>query len=189
MEPIFTIPFSEFAVIQEMSSLLKKKREFSYFIPLSRQEKGFDFVAYSRKNKKLIRCQVKGSRTYFPSTKKSRSGKMLFHHTFWFNNFINSYEPNAADLYLLSGYYTDYAGNEPTSKAKWRTLILALKDAEMKQFLSRVKTKKEKKPDRFFGLGFNDPNKVFVSRGLTNQEDFSKYLLANRLSILEDLAE
>jgi hypothetical protein len=56
----------------------------------------------------------------------------------------------------------------------------------MKRLLDKVKTKKEQKPDRFFGISFNDPQTVFGVRGFQTRKgkDLSRHLLANKVSKL-----
>ena len=70
----------------------------------------------------------------------------------------------------------------------WKPVLLALKDIEMKELLSQVKTKKEKKTDRFFGISGNDSHAVFGLRGFPSKVDLSKFLLENKVSeLLTDL--
>ena len=64
MEPIFTISYSEYSVISELSHYLKKNDGYSLYIPASRQEKGVDFILRNSRSRKCVSFQVKGSRSY-----------------------------------------------------------------------------------------------------------------------------
>lgn len=68
-------------------------------------------------------------------------------------------------------------------KAVWHPLVLCLSDREMKPFLQSIKTKKEpKKPDKFFGIGFDEPSTVYATRGFDPHKDVSAFLLAPMIS-------
>jgi hypothetical protein len=106
-----------------------------------------------------------------------------FQYTFWFNNFIDRCEPNAADVYLLFGLYPTYdvSKNIKSKGQFWKSFVLAFTDPEMREFLDRVRTKKENKRDRFFYISFNDPSKIVVTRGMNDGLEISQHLLANKV--------
>ena len=59
MEPIFILPYSEYEVINLIQNKVKKKDGFSCFIPVSRQQKGIDFILYSSKTNQMSKpCQI-----------------------------------------------------------------------------------------------------------------------------------
>jgi len=66
MEPIFTLPYSEYVVAQRLATVLHSAQGFSLHAPLSRQEKGVDLVVTLRTGglTRAATLQVKASRTY-----------------------------------------------------------------------------------------------------------------------------
>ena len=150
MEPIFSLPYSEFAVMQELSRYFKKDQGFSAYVPTSRQQKGVDFLIHSQKTNKCARFQVKASQSYPRQVYKNQP----YRHSLWFSNFLGKYVDGFCDFYCLFGLYPPgdlSSGQIDANKGVWQPLLLCLTDSEMKEFLQSVKTKKEpKKPDRFF---------------------------------------
>lgn len=59
----------------------------------------------------------------------------------------------------------------------------------MKHLLDQVRTKKENKPDRFFGISFNDTRSIVGKRGFPNRPNLTKHLLENKISELLDKLE
>jgi hypothetical protein len=191
MEPIFTLPYSEYAAIQEIQHYFKKHDGFAVLVPVSRQQKGMDFLILNTKNGKSLKVQVKASRSYTATKAPKRKSKNFFNHAFWFNNFAGRYTKDAADIYVLIGLYPVYAADKgiKTRTEMWRPILLVFTDAEMHQFLLNVKMRKEDKADRFFSLGSNDGHKVFGVRGFKESTDLSSHLLANRaIALLKELA-
>lgn len=175
MEAIFTLPYSEYEVINQLQTKFKKKDGFSFCIPTSRQQKGIDFVIYNNKTKKVLSVQVKSSRSY------EKQDVLKYKHNFWFNNF--NYEPNVADYFILFCLYPVYTSdkNIKSKLAFWKSVMLCFSDKEMGKFLGNVKTKKEQKRDSHFGISFNETDKVFGERGFEKGSEFSEYLLENKL--------
>ena len=186
MNPIFSLPYSEYEAIIQMQHHFKKKDGFSIFIPTSRQQKGIDFIILNTTNSKVLRFQVKGSRPYDGENER-------FKHTFWFNNFSfpDRYKLGAADVYILFGLYPAYNvdKNIKSRSQFWKSLVLAFRDSEMRKFLDGIRTKKGEK-DRFFYISFNDPSaEIVVTRGNPNRqkkiEDIKDHLLANKVPELK----
>lgn len=183
MEWIFTLPYSEFEVINQISKKMNKKDGYSCYVPTSRQQKGIDFILHNNKTNKILRIQVKSSRSFSGEPKEMKSGKTRYTYNLRFNNFVSRYEDDTADYYLLFWLYPVYdAKKNIKSKTAFRkTLILCFSEKEMKDYLKKIKTKKEKKEDRFFWFGFDTSEKVFWTRWLEKQEDVSKFLLENKI--------
>lgn len=183
MEWIFTLPYSEFEVINQISKKMTKKDWYSCYIPTSRQQKGIDFIVHNSKTNKILRIQVKSSRSFSGEPKEMKSGKIKYTYNLRFNNFISKYEEDNADYYLLFWLYPvyDVKKNIKSKAAFWKTLILCFSEKEMKDYLKKIKTKKERKEDRFFWFGFNTSEKVFWTRWLSSHEDVSKFLLENKI--------
>jgi len=186
MDGIFSLPYSEFEAILQIQKLFKKNKGYAVFIPVSRQQKGIDFIIMNTKNKKVLRVQVKSSRSYLGQEKSKRAKNKALKYYFWFNNFIEKYEKGCADLYLLFGLYPIYETkhNIKSKERIWKSMILAFTDKEMLKLLKKVKTKREKKEDRFFGIGFSELSAIYTRRGFARQENLSGHLLINKINEL-----
>lgn len=103
MEPVFVLPYSEFAVANEIQSHLRPKQGYSVLIPLSKQQKGFDLVIYNKKSNRLATIQIKNSRVWTKKPPKRESKKQRFQIYSWFNKF--KYEKNLTDYYILFMLY------------------------------------------------------------------------------------
>jgi len=176
MDGIFTLPYSEFAVINRLNSHFKKRDGFSIFVPMSRQEKGIDLLILNTKNKKSVTVQIKSSRVY-PPTKVSE-----FEYYMWLHNFKDGIKKKSADYYMIIGLYPVYSTEDKiSSKNKfWREIILCYSEKEIIDFLSKIKTK-QGKPEKFFGYGFTAKEDVFVTRGLDRNLNVNKHLLQNKI--------
>ncbi len=182
MEPIFSLQYSEFAVVQELCNHLKKSEGFSAFLPLSRQQKGIDFLIHNQVKNKSVRFQVKASRSY----EREQNPKEPYEHSLWFGNFIDKYSEDTCDYYCLFGLYSDYTSSRRINGKRntWHRIVLCLPDSEMGRLLRELKTKRAKTPEKFFSIGFDDPSAVYVTRGVEPRRDVSKFLLA---SMVEDI--
>lgn len=190
MDGIFSLPYSEYETILQVQKHFKKVDGLSVFIPVSRQQKGIDFVIVNTKNRKTLTVQVKGSRSYTKTDIPKRSKKEVFKYNFWFNNFLHRYVRGQADVYILFGLYAVYDASRGVKSGTeiWKPVVLAFKDLEMKALLDQVKTKREQKADRFFGIGFNDSTSAFGARGFQTKVDLSGHILANKApDLLADL--
>ena len=85
MDGIYTIPYPEFCVAQQLSRLLTAKRGYSVFAPLSRQQPGVDLVLVrrARSGSKVATIQVKGSRTYSRPKATARTKHPFLYYTWW----------------------------------------------------------------------------------------------------------
>ncbi len=190
MEAKFTIPYSEYAVIEELSTHLNKVKGYSFYIPTSRQQKGVDFLIINSQSNKCLRLQVKSSRNY--NSRNGTIGKNNYRYNLWFNNFKKNYAEAVADYYILFGLYPLYS-NEKSINSKryfWNKIILCLPDTDMKALLDLVLTQKERKPDRFFGISFNEPNQVYGTRGFKSSKDslpidLSEYVIDKQLKAIK----
>ena len=180
MNPIFTVPYSEYIVAQKLKAELKC----SVFIPMSAQEKGIDLLFYKFEDgkNKILTVQVKNSRSYV-----EKEGDIIC-HGLWFNRF----EPqDNADWFILVGLYpslqqdTEYKG-----KINWGEIFLAFTYSEMKEFMVNLTQKKNNsKPDKMFCFRFrkNDNKELIIeqTRGYhengIDKRDMSKYLLEKRI--------
>jgi hypothetical protein len=175
MEPVFTLPYSEFRVATRLADLFKKKEGFSVLLPSSRTEKGFDLGLLKHGVKRsIITIQVKASRTW------EHDEEYRTHET----RFSRFAVPDEADWIFLVGIYPPGEGKTRKSGAIWwQEVILCFRRKEMVAFLKKVKTKKEGKPDKFFSFGFAEPTKIRLTRGDQHGKtpDYSSHLLKNKV--------
>jgi hypothetical protein len=101
--PVFTLPYSEFCVAQQLARLLPAAKGYSLYVPLSRQQKGVDLLIARRRNQRIrvASIQVKSSRTY-SRPKIAVRAKDSFRYGTWFNNFKC---PSEADFFCLVSLY------------------------------------------------------------------------------------
>ena len=186
MEGIFTLPYSEYEVINQLQKNMTKSEWYSFYIPTSRQQKGIDFLIHNNKTNKVLRIQVKSSRSYVAKPKELKSGKIKdikYKYHLWFNNFLDKYPKGNADYYILFGLYPLYESdqNMDSRVISWKSLILCFSEEEMFDYLKQIKTKKESKKDSFFGFGFNKWDEIYWTRWLIIDQDKSNFLLKNKL--------
>lgn len=189
MDPIFTLPYPEYAVAIELNKHFKKNDGYSISIPLSRQEKGFDLILYNNKSKKVITIQVKASRIYKGSIPKRKTKHQKFKYYTWFNNFI--VEKGYADFYILFGVYTKQLENKKLDKSrkasKWYShILLVFNENEMKKFLTGLVTRRGKPEDKF-GFGFDDLKNVYLTRGAPKVKEISEYLFHKKVNKIKKM--
>ncbi len=188
MDPVFTLPYSEFVVAQQLAQELPAKLGFSIHTPLSRQQKGVDLVVVRRRGRhswaKTI--QIKSSRTYSrkPSTRAPRSPPL---RQFRFYTWLKTFDcPPEADFFCLVALYPSVDVAQHRERGSWWSpQILVFTQREMRRLLRSIRTAKGK-PDSMFGFGFDDADEVVQTRGYhgRTQRDFSRYLLSHRVGIL-----
>jgi hypothetical protein len=102
MKPIFSLPYSEFCVAQQLARLLAARKGYSLYVPISRQQPGVDLLLARRRGRKVrVACiQVRSSRTYSqPATARTQRP---FRYDTWFKNFDC---PPQADFFCLVALY------------------------------------------------------------------------------------
>lgn len=184
MDGVFTLPYSEFEVINNFQNIFKRNDGYSIFVPVSRQEKAIDFLMINSKTKTTSRFQVKSSRTYIDEVKTKKNGTQVFpryRYHLWLNNFIGKYSEGLADFYIIFGLYPVYDTRKSIMSDFWKSVTLCFSDEEMGELLKQIKTKKEQKQDYFFGFSFNETNKIFGTRGFLSEIDFTDHLLENKI--------
>ncbi len=184
MEPIFSLPYSEFCVAQQLAQLLPPSQGYSLYAPISRQQPGVDLVIARRRSRKVrvAYIQVKSSRTYSSPTTTART-KRPFRYNTWFKNFDC---PPQADFFCLVALYPAVDSAQRRELGTWwAPQILLFSQAEMRRFLRSVRTVGGKK-DRMFGFGFDRPGEAVQTRGdsARRYRDFSHHLLPCRLATL-----
>lgn len=186
MDPVFTIPYPEFAIASQLSEHFSSSRGYAIFIPASRQQKGVDLLLTHRTHRttRCISIQVKSSRTYSRRTQTARSGKIFRYYT-WYNNF--DAPPEADFIFLIALFPNDERNGDRGILTWWSQLVLVFTHDEMVNFLNSVMTVGGKK-DKMFGFGFDSPDRIEQTRGdqLRRFQDFTPYLLRNRIAKLEE---
>ncbi len=180
MEPVFSLPYSEFCVAQQLAGLLPASQGYSLYAPVSRQQPGVDLLIARRRGRKVrVACiQVKSSRTYSRRTTTARTKKPFRYRT-WFNNFEC---PPQADFFCLVALYPAVDSAQRRDLGTWwAPQILLFSQVEMRQFLRKVRTVGGKR-DRMFGFGFDRADHAFQTRGdpKRRHREFSHHLLARR---------
>ncbi|MDO8563672.1 MAG: hypothetical protein Q7R87_01550 [Nanoarchaeota archaeon] len=184
MEPIFTLPYPEYAIAEYLSKQFKQKDGYSILIPTSRQQKGFDLVILNLKSGKSIKIQVKASRTWTGEFSKRKSKYRNFNHYTRFKVF--DIDEGMSDYYLLHGLYP-IISSEGVAKNSYSEIILALDESEMIKFLSDIK-QKSGKSDSYFGFGFDNDQEVYLTRGFIGETPppLSQHLLKNKMGEMKD---
>ncbi len=186
MEPVFTLPYSEFCVAQRLRKLFPAGKGYSIYVPPSRQEPGVDLVLARRlrRRTRVVTIQIKSSRTY-SRWKETERTKRPYRYDTWFNTF--TCPPQADFVCLVSLYPARDAAERRELGSWWAPQILLFTHAEMRRFLRRVKTVGGK-PDRMFGFGFNHAGEAVQTRGDQHRRhlDFSHHLLERRKGDLRE---
>lgn len=187
MDPVFTLQWTEYLVVEELAKHFTKKDDYSILIPASRQEKGIDLGLIKKRESgqsRVALIQVKASRTYVPESPKRITTVRYTHYT-WFNRF----EPSPhSDFFLLVGLYApDVGRTKPVGKSWYRACMLLFTFAEMKQFIENCNNVGGG-PDGKFGFGFDTEAKIVQTRGnqARGPNDFTDHLLRKRLHLLHE---
>ena len=184
MEPIFSLPYSEFCVAQQLARLLPAAKGYSLYAPVSRQQPGVDLLIARRRNQRIrvASIQVKSSRTYLKLTTTART-KKPFRYGTWFKNFEC---PSEADFFCLVFLYP--AVNKAQRRELgtwWAPQILLFSQTEMRRFLRSVRNVRGDRGS-FFGFEFNQVGEAVLTVGDPKRRyrDFSKHLLSRGLDKL-----
>jgi hypothetical protein len=172
MDAIFSLEYSEYQTIENLVDFLPKSKGYSFYVPVSRQQAGVDFVILH--GIRMLRAQVKSSRQFeWPHSPTFR---------FWYHKF--AYRPGIADVFFFFGLYPVFSPGKKVSDrlAHWQNLILVFSDVQMRNILNRSN-------DRFFQFGidpitFRNLPKVTGTRGGLKGRDLTPYLLVNRAAWL-----
>jgi hypothetical protein len=184
MEPIFTIPYAEFAVAQRLQQLLPASRGFAVYVPASRQQPAVDLILARRRqgHTAAATIQVKSSRTYSPPTNRVGTATRFRYRT-WFNTFEC---PNEADFFCLVALYPAIDVRQRRELGTWwAPQIMLFSQGEMRKFLAGVETVGGK-ADKMFGFGFDEPGEAYQTRGDRQRRfrEFSGHLLERRVEAL-----
>lgn len=187
MDPVFTLQWPEFVLAHRLQLLLPRKEGYSLLVPLSRQEKGIDLAILKKLGgaHRTVTIQVKASRTYLhpPPKRESTRPTMPFQFETWFHRFE---VPEVADFVLLFGMYAPDTGRTRRVTAKWyQDCTLLFTRQEMSDFMVSCLTRGGK-PEHMFSFGFDEPTKVFLTRGDQTRglKDYSSHLLGARMDLL-----
>jgi len=140
---------------------------YSFFAPLSRQEKGVDLILYKKNSQKVATIQVKTSRSY-----QSDGNHKIMRYNFLWLNYFNINDEAKADFYVIVGNYFD-APQEILEKKNglsvkaidYKPIILIYSQAEMIEELGKIRQKKIEQHDKFFSFKFRDETDIVLDRG------------------------
>src|SRR5438876_9767950 len=140
MEPIFTLPYPEFCVAQQLARWLPASRGYSLYAPVSRQQPGVDLVLARRRGSKVgVACiQVKSSPTYSRRTAPTARTRRPFRYDTSFNHF--ECPPQAAFSCLVSLYPSRVAAHKPEPRTWCAPQVLPLSPAAKNPFMLRAPT-------------------------------------------------
>ena len=185
MDPVFTIPYPEYAVASQLSGHLRASEGYAIFVPASRQQKGVDLLVTYRENRitRAMSIQVKSSRTYSGKSPTSRKRKIFRYYT-WYNNF--DAPPEADFVFLIALYPNDERNRDRALETWWSQLVLVFTHDEMALFLASVKTVGGTR-DKMFGFGFDTPKNIQQTRGDQQRRylEFTQHLLEHRVEMLK----
>jgi len=189
MDPVFTIQWPEFVVIERLKLAFPKSEGYSVLIPASRQEKGFDLAVLKKGEgaTRVATIQVKASRSY-PSQKPKRETTKRYRFGTWFNRFN---VPREADFFILLGMYApDLGRTAPVTKLWYQSIMLLFTNDEMKAFIDSCRTVSGE-PDRSFSFDFDDETRILLTRGDQQRSgrDYSGNLIEHRLDDIKLLLE
>lgn len=178
MEPILTLPYSEWLVAEKLMKALPASQGYSVFAPLSRQEKGVDLLL-TRRLRGLTRSaalQVKYSRAY------ERRPNAQFRFVIWFRAFPVS---ERADFFILASLYPNVTGHSKGPRASsWLPFLLLFQREEMATLLSSLRTRSGK-VERMFYFEFDTPDRIVLTRGAPEHRDYTSFSFARRIPLLK----
>jgi hypothetical protein len=178
MEAVFTLPYPEYVVAEELSKHLRKGDAYSVCVPVSRQQKGIDMLVYNMKTGRSATIQVKSSRAYLGHQKKRDPLAEVFDFHLWFN----ALDPasTSSNFYAFIGLYpkrtiiSHRLSHSQDPKKWWAHIILLLPGPEVSRLMENIRIRGE----RFFYVSFNnDLKRVVLSRGLAKTQEWTPYLL------------
>jgi hypothetical protein len=179
MEPIITLPYSEWLVAEQLKKSLPASQGYSLYAPLSRQEQGVDLLVTRPRNgiTRAATLQVKYSRTY------PRPPGKEYRFSTWFRAFPVS---DRADFFVLASLYPRIDGRGGGTKSSyWLPMLLLLRREEVGELLSSLRARSGKAVSMFY-FGFNKPDRVVLTRGAPEHRDFSSCTFSARLPMLKE---
>jgi len=186
MDSVFTLPFPEYIVADEIGNHLHRGKGYAVCIPLSRQQKGMDLLVFDVKSRKSISIQVKSSRAYVGRPKKTDPPDGPFDYYLWFRA-IGKSDINA-DYYAFVGIFPKKAiinyslGRKRSPKNWWSHIILLIPRSDVIKIMNKVK----RNSDRFFDIGFDsDLKRVALTRVTKRAQSIDQYLIENSIKGLE----
>ena len=179
MEPILTLPYSEWLVAEVLMRAFPSREGYSVYAPLSRQEKEVDLLLThrARGTSRAAALQIKYSRAY------EQGPRAPFRFVMWFRSFPVG---DRADFFVLAGLYPNIVGSGASKReSSWLRLLLILGRQEMAELVGNLRTRSGN-PDRMFYLAFDAPDRVTLTRGAADHRDFTSFAFANRISLLRN---
>ena len=132
MEPILTLPDSEWLVAEQLMKEFPSRAGYSVYAPLSRQEKGVDLLLTRRLKgvQRAAALQVKYSRAY-----EQKSGGP-FRFAIWFRSFPVA---DQVDFFFLAALYPNVTGHGGGKRTSWwLPLMLVFERHEMADLIASL---------------------------------------------------
>lgn len=190
MDPNIILSLSEWSVINKLEKMFPKTEGYTVSIPSKRFQKGFDIILYNRFSKLAKTIQVKASRMHVPESPIKISQDIQVKYNTFFSAFPVD-KNNQADYYIFIGTFIKIPKNVASTKVKnykWFDFIFILLEyEEMRYFLKNLKYKKSIGKENKFGFGFNNKEKVYLTRGAKRIEEFTKNLLENKVNGIKEV--
>jgi len=181
MEPILTLPYSEWLVAEHFMNALSTREGYSVYAPLSRQERGVDLILTRRVNgiTKAATLQIKYGRVF---EKKEPT------RPFKFEALFKCFQPQDADFFVLVTLYPNVTGRGGGSrKSWWLPLLLLFTRKEMDQFIASLRKSSGEVEKHMFYFAFDTPENVVLTRGGAGKTpDFTKFTFHSRLPMLRE---
>jgi hypothetical protein len=177
MEPILTLPYSEWLVAEQLMKEFPSRAGYSVYAPSSRQERGVDLLLSRRVDdvSRAATLQVKYSRAY-----EQKPGSP-FRFATWFRSFPVA---DRADFFILAALYPNLAESGGGKRNSWwLPLILVFERREMAELISSLPTRAGK-ADRMFYFAFNSADHVVMTRGAAEPRDFTSHTFSHRVALI-----
>ena len=180
MEPIFSLPYSEYMVANEILKLLPRNQGYAAYLPFSRQQKGVDFIIV--KGGKHATVQVKASRSY-----EGYAGQRC-QYSLWFHNFLAPPFTLHADFYCLFSIYPDVTESKKQQKVKWTPIMLCFSSNDIEEMRRKriFRQAKNGGSSRFMYVEFDNPKHPFATRGFIKSQDWSRYILRANIDAISN---
>lgn len=186
MEAVFSLPYPEYVVAEDISRRLSKSKGYAVCIPLSRQQKGMDLLVHNLQTSRSATVQVKSSRAYPGRPRRTDPPDGPFDYYLWFNAFDPTEAP--ADFYAFVGVFPRKSllqhslGRKRAPRSWWSHIVMLLPHPEVLRLMRTICRKR----DRFFYIGFDmDMRRVALARATIHPRPWEHYLLETSIAQLE----
>lgn len=172
MEPVFTLPYSEFVIVEELAKYFKKNDGYSVFVPTSRQQIGIDLLLVKQMpgETETLSIQVKSSRVWQSEkvTKYEKENQLNPVFGMWFKKFDYNSD-YSADFNFFIGFKPSNPCDTSKSKSNvWIPEIIVMSRSDLREIFDKIEG---------WNIYFTwyDDGTVRLTRGLDKPEDISRF--------------